>query len=389
MSFNARTIKLGRLFMVAWLGFFIYPIDVILTSPFAGRDKAVALALLLSSGLVWAWFWTRVVGGPDERYRWLAFALSAVTIGIFTLMTPPRYGTLFVCAIVIAGAAFPWRIAVPLVVATALTGGVFDIIRGTDALQGMGEVLNDAIVGLAAVAGRLLVQANQQLSVAREQIARLAVGEERLRFARDLHDLLGHSLSVIALKSELAGRLLQRSPEMAAHEVEDIENVARDALRDVREAVSGYRQPTLAAELAGAREALNAAGIDCHIEQDHQPLPSAVESVFAWAVREGTTNAMKHSRATRCAIRISQDERSATLDVIDNGRGGTPLPGSGLRGLEERVGERGGRLTAEALPHEGFRLRVIVPVSPVSDGAQPSLPPEGEGDKEVARTQPA
>lgn len=366
MGFNARTIKLGRLFMVAWLGFFIYPIDVILTSPFAGRDKAIALALLLSSGLVWAWFWTRVAGGPDERFSWLAFALSVVTIGVFTLMTPPKYGTLFVCAVVIAGAAFPWRIAVPLVVATALTGGVFDVIRGTDALQGMGEVLNDTIVGLAAVAGRLLVQANQQLSLAREQIARLAVGEERLRFARDLHDLLGHSLSVIALKSELAGRLIHRAPGLAAHEVEDIEKVARDALHEVREAVAGYRQPSLSAELAGAREAMTAAGIECRIDERHTSLPPAVESVLAWTVREGATNVIRHSQAKRCSIRVSQGETAASVEVVDDGRGGTPQPGSGLRGLGERVQERGGTLTAEPLPHEGFRLRVTLPLSQVT-----------------------
>src|SRR5205823_11005194 len=150
-----------------------------------------------------------------------------------------------------------------------------DVVRGTGLLQASGDVLNDALVGAAAVAGRLLIEANQQLSLAREQIARLAVGEERLRFARDLHDLIGHSLSVIALKSELAGRLMRSSPGLAAHEVADIEKVARDALREVREAVAGYRQPTLNAELAGAREALTAAGIELHAEAEHLPLPPA------------------------------------------------------------------------------------------------------------------
>jgi len=200
------------------------------------------------------------------------------------------------------------------------------------------------------------------LSLAREQIAGLAVGEERLRFARDLHDLLGHSLSVIALKSELAGRLIKSTPDVAAHEIEDIEKVARDALREVREAVTGYRQPTLAAELAGANEALAAAGIEYHIDQDHAPLPAAAEAVLAWTVREGVTNVMRHSQAKRCAIRIINKDGHATVEVIDDGRGGMPEAGSGLRGLEERVRERGGTLTAEPLPHEGFRLRVTLPL---------------------------
>jgi two-component system, NarL family, sensor histidine kinase DesK len=365
MSFNAGTIKLGRIFMVAWLAFFFYPIEVILTQPFAGQDKAIALGLLLSSGLVWAWFWTRVLGGPDERFRWIAYGLTAATIGVFTLMTPAKYGTLFVCITIIAGAAFPWRLAVPLVVASALVGGIFDAIRGTEPLQATGEALNDGIVGLAAVAGRLLVQANQQLSLAREQIARLAVGEERLRFARDLHDLLGHSLSVIALKSELAGRLIHRSPELASREVQDIEKVTREALREVRDAVSGYRQPTLAAELVGAREALTTAGIEFRSEQNDATLPPAIESVIAWTVREGVTNVMRHSQAKHCAVRITNQDDHVRVDVVDDGRGGTPEAGSGLRGLEERVRERGGTLTAEPLPHEGFRLRVTLPLREV------------------------
>jgi two-component system sensor histidine kinase DesK len=156
--------------------------------------------------------------------------------------------------------------------------------------------------------------------------------------------------------------LINRSPELAAREVQDIEKVTRDALREVREAVSGYRQPTLAAELAGAREALTAAGIEFRSEQDDATLPPAIESVIAWAVREGVTNVMRHSQAKRCAIRIINRDGHATVDVVDDGRGGLPDAGSGLRGLEERVRERGGTLTAEPMPHEGFRLRVTLPL---------------------------
>jgi two-component system sensor histidine kinase DesK len=346
MGLNARVIKLGRLFMVAWLAFYLYPIAVILSGPFSPEGKAVALGLLFASGAVWIWFWTRILAGPDQRYRAVAVTLNALFIGSFTLMTPPKYGTLVVCVAVMAGAAFRWRLAVPLIVIVALSGGILDVIRGVSPLQGSGEVLNDAIVGLAAAAGRLLLEANRQLSLAREQIARLAVGEERLRFARDLHDLLGHSLSVIALKSELARRLVKSAPGLAAHEVEDIETVARQALREVREAVAGYRQPTLAAELAGANEALAAAGIECRVDQDHTALPPAVEAVLAWTVREGVTNVMRHSQATRCAIRIMNKDRHASVEVVDDGRGGIPEAGSGLRGLQERVVERGGTLTA-------------------------------------------
>jgi two-component system sensor histidine kinase DesK len=363
MALNRRWIKLGRLFMVAWLAFFIYPLSAFLTDRFSTETRTIGLWLLLALALVWAWFWTRIIAGPDRRYTVPAIVAATLILTVFTLRTPPQYGSLFLYPVIMAGAAFPWRRGVAAVVVLSVLAAVIELARGETVTTSTGQLLNDLLVGFAAVAGCLLVEANQQLSQAREQIARLAVGEERLRFARDLHDLLGHSLSVIALKSELAGRLIKKTPGLAAHEVEDIEKVARDALRDVREAVTGYRQPTLAAELAGAKEALTAAGIECHVDRDHAPLVPAVEAVLAWAVREGVTNVMRHSQAKRCAIRITNKDGRATLEVVDDGRGGTPEAGSGLHGLRERVLERGGTLTAEPLPHEGFRLRVTLPLA--------------------------
>ena len=365
MALTRRWVKLGRLFMVAWLAFFIYPIAAFLTDRFSTETRTYGLLLLLALAVIWAWFWTRIIAGPDRRFTVPAILGATLVLTVFTLRTPPQYGSLFLYPVIMAGAAFPWRRSVAAVVVLSLLAAALELARGESVTTSTGQLLNDVLVGIAAVAGCLLVEANQQLSQAREQIARLAVGEERLRFARDLHDLLGHSLSVIALKSELAGRLIKSTPGLAAHEIEDIEKVARDALREVREAVTGYRQPTLAAELAGAHEALTAAGIEYRIDQDHVPLPPAVEAVLAWTVREGVTNVMRHSQARRCAIRIVQKDDQAAVEVIDDGRGGVPEAGSGLRGLEERVRERGGRLTAEPLPHEGFRLRVTLPLPEV------------------------
>ena len=362
MSFSDRAIKLGRLFMVAWLAFFIYPIGAFLTDRLSSETRTYGLLLLLALALIWAWFWTRIVAGPDRRYIVPAIVGATLILTVFTLRTPPQYGSLFLYAVIMGGAAFPWRRGVAAVFILSILGAAIDLARGESVTTSTGQLLNNLLVGTAAVAGRLLVEANQQLSQARGQIARLAVGEERLRFARDLHDLLGHSLSVIALKSELAGRLIEKTPGRAAQEIDDIEKVAREALREVREAVSGYRQPTLAAELAGAREALTAAGIEFRSEQDDATLPPAIESVIAWAVREGVTNVMRHSQAKRCAIRVVNRDGHATVDVVDDGRGGMPDAGSGLRGLDERVRERGGTMTAEPMPHEGFRLRVTLPL---------------------------
>jgi len=365
MALPRRWIKLGRLFMVAWLAFFIYPLAAFLTDRFSAETRTYGLLLLLALAVLWAWFWIRVCAGPDRRFTVPVIVTATLILVVFTLRTPPQYGSLFLYAVLLGGAAFPWRRGVAAVVILSLLAGAIELARGESVTASTGQFLNDILVGIAAVAGRLLVEANQQLSQAREQIARLAVGEERLRFARDLHDLLGHSLSVIALKSELAGRLIKTTPGLAAHEIEDIEKVARDALREVREAVTGYRQPTLAAELAGAHEALTAAGIEYRVDQDHLPLPPAAEAVMAWTVREGVTNVMRHSQAKRCSVRITNKDGKATVEVIDDGRGGTPDAGSGLRGLDERVRERGGTLTAEPLPHEGFRLRVTLPVREV------------------------
>src|ERR1700682_4854638 len=363
MALNRRWIKLGRILMVAWLSFFIYPVAALLTTRFDRDAQVFGLAILLALALIWGWFWLRMVAGPDKAFAIPAVVAATVLLVVFTLRTPPQYGSLFLYAVIMAGAAFNWRIALPTVLILSVLAGAVELARWESVTNATGQSLNELLVGLSAVAGRLLIQANQQLSLAREQIGRLAVGEERLRFARDLHDLIGHSLSVIALKSELAGRLIKTTPGLAAHEVEDIEKVARDALREVREAVAGYRQPTLAAELAGAHEALMAAGIEYHVDQDHTALPPAVESVLAWAVREGVTNVMRHSQATRCAIRIINKDDQAIVEVIDDGRGGMPEAGSGLHGLEERVRERGGTLTAGPLSTAGFRLRVALPLA--------------------------
>ena len=361
---SPRVFRIGRAFMVSWLAFLILPVSAILGDHFSRRTELIGLSLLAGIAIVYAWFWTHVIGRAGPAVTIATLAGFTVLMACFTLDTPPQYGSLMVIAVLMAGAAFSsWRVAVPSVVAVTLLAMVCDIVRGYPPGGVAGDVINDLLVGLSAVAARLLIVAYQQLMAARGELARLAVDEERLRFARDMHDLLGHSLSVIALKSELAGRLVSQSPGLATHEISDVEQVARQALREVRDAVAGYRQPTLATELAGARTALTAAGIEYRIEQQTGALPPQVEAVLAWAVREGATNVIRHSGAQRCAIRIHSNDGLVQVDVVDNGHGGDGPRGSGLSGLTERVEERHGRLHAEALPHEGYRLRITLPIA--------------------------
>lgn len=216
-----------------------------------------------------------------------------------------------------------------------------------------------------------------ELHAAREEIARLAVTTERLRIARDLHDLLGHTLSLIALKSELARRLIEVAPERAAVEIGDVEAVARKALQEVREAVASYRQPTLANELQSASEILAAAGIDYHYEGDaggEDALPMPIEAVLAWTIREGVTNIIRHSRAHQCWIHMQRGQREVQIEIIDDGTGvaqpvgiGTAVradsSGNGLRGLAERVEMLGGKFDGGAYSGGGFRLAVSLPLT--------------------------
>ena len=231
---------------------------------------------------------------------------------------------------------------------------------------------------------------------AQEETARLAVMTERLRIARDLHDLLGHNLSLITLKSELARRLAGSASERLASEIGDIEQVARTTLQEVREAVGNYRQPTLSNELHGAQEILAAAGIIYHYENDEsnesnesdlETLPTAIEAVLAWALREGVTNAIRHSHAHSCTIRVTRGMQNAQVEIIDDGTSitkepagrsedtdstnGTSRGSNGLRGLAERVAALGGSFEAGPCVDGGFRLSVSLPLTQKSGVEMP------------------
>ncbi|MEV4563771.1 histidine kinase [Nonomuraea sp. NPDC049419] len=192
----------------------------------------------------------------------------------------------------------------------------------------------------------------------REARARLAVAEERLRFARDLHDLLGHSLSVITLKSELAAKLATKDAARAANEMAEVRTLAGESLFEVQQAVHGYQALDLDEELAGVRAALEAAGTRCLIEARTDDLSPAARTLLAWAVREGGTNILKHSTATRCAIRID----AGVLEMVNDGVAQAPAEaGSGLRGLSERLVAAGGSFSAQPTPGGEFLLRAAVP----------------------------
>ncbi|KJF21102.1 histidine kinase [Rhodococcus sp. AD45-ID] len=200
-----------------------------------------------------------------------------------------------------------------------------------------------------------LIRRNIAMVHEREEQELRAVMEERARMARDLHDILGHSLTVITVKAELANRLLDVDVERARSELDDLERLSRDALADVRSAVDGFRTISLPVEIARAREALRAAGIEDHSPNSTEMVPRHLRELFAWTVREGVTNVVRHSAATQCTITI--DEKS--VEIVDDGISGENTTiGNGLTGLRERAAAAGARLTINSAAHQGFSLQV-------------------------------
>jgi two-component system sensor histidine kinase DesK len=225
------------------------------------------------------------------------------------------------------------------------------------------ETLTIGLLMLAFRTSRILVV---QLKEARGEVARLAANDERLRIARDLHDLLGHTLSLIVLKSEVATRLAERDVARSLAEINDIETVARQALADVREAISGYNQRNLTDELENSRGVLAAADIELTITTSGTPLPDQLDGLFGWAVREGVTNIVRHSRARTATISVRRQGTTAVLEITDDGTAGeepASASGNGLRGLGERVALSGGTVEAGPRTDGGYRLTVRAPIA--------------------------
>jgi two-component system, NarL family, sensor histidine kinase DesK len=395
-----------------WLAFILFPA----VSAFAKHGSALHHGLIIAGAVAFVAAYIALIllwrhRHTDRILNALFLLLVALAVAL-TLSDAASWGFLFTYCAACAGLiSTRWGLAG--VVACAALAGITSAAGGANGGQVIGWVASSAGIGLLILVMRDLRIRNDELSRARAELARMAVAEERERFARDLHDLLGHSLSVIALKAELAGRILPDHPAGAAKEVADLELVARTALGEVREAVSGYRQPTLEGELAGARMALSAAGIKAHLQQVRVTLDPAVEAVLAWAVREGATNVIRHSGARHCRLKINATLTDASVEVIDDGVGGSaggdvagnggepnhaairtaagasyagnagatdlsrgggparraapgnghPIGGHGLAGLAERARLVNGTIEAGALAHGGYRLAVTVPVS--------------------------
>ncbi|NYH52377.1 two-component system sensor histidine kinase DesK [Nocardiopsis arvandica] len=383
---NGRKLRVARLIILASISFLlvallVFPLmEVTMAgegfSPWRSLAAAgisvplgVTLVLLLRSRLdgrrdpdprlYWGSVALTVVGAAALQHPFLSMSFLAAWWGVGVFVAPRRRGAVVTLGLL----AVPWLL-IPLspldihflaYLAVWLFAIAWALVLAAGSLASLWlwDVTNDAVRGQAAR-------------------AQLAVTEERLRFARDMHDLLGHSLSALAVKAELAGRLAERAPERAAAEMTEVHELARKALQQVRTAVSGYREVDLAGEVDAVGSVLAANGTRVSVTGlDGLALSPERASLAAWVVREGVTNVLRHSDATECQIVFTPTRDTAVGRVLvvevsnDRARGDGAMEGSsgnGLAGLSERVSMSGGTLSAAHTGNGGFLLRAVIPL---------------------------
>ncbi|WP_085985675.1 sensor histidine kinase [Longispora albida] len=330
------------------------------------RDLPAWLKVLSIAGLlVYAVSYVVLsVGVWHSPLRYRLAALAWLTVLASVLVATEGLGglTLYIYVVAVAALTLPTRLML------LFNGGLLGTLLLVVLVWGetrshFGSWL--ALLAIAATTGMMgmLLRNGRELVRTRHELANLAVVTERERVARDLHDVLGHSLTTITVKAGLARRLLETSGQagsaavdQAIGEISDLERLSRLALTEVRATVSGYRRASLAAEIAGARAALAAGQILADLPHAVDDVREELHEPFAYLVREGVTNVLRHSGASRCQIRLGAD----WLEITDNGAAppGSPgLPGNGLTGLRERLAQAGAALEAGAMPGGGYRLR--------------------------------
>ena len=368
---GARGWRYGWLWSLVWLVYLLAPLDRAWRQEDpVRRVLAVTAVLAFGAGYVLTFTLTRsarLTGRPIKAYLPWSTTTAMTVLAALVVLSVGQIGmSTLVYVAVVAVFLLGTRWSAAIVLGTVALAVILPkLVPGwkPDPTLAFG-----IFVGSVAVFGvTQLVQRNAQLAAAREEIARLAVADERNRMARDLHDILGHSLTVVAVKAELAGRLVRLAPERAEAEIDEVQRLARQALTEVRTAVAGYREISLGTELASAAAALSAAGIAADLPDPAGiDLPNERAALFGWVIREGVTNVVRHSGATRCRVHLGPAE----VEINDDGRGpaadragagGTGPIGHGLVGLRERVAQAGGRLTIGRSASGGFLLRARVP----------------------------
>ncbi|WP_202908946.1 sensor histidine kinase [Cognatilysobacter segetis] len=330
------------------------------------------LAPTLASYAVFLLLFHRVHYGDRRWVPWGALAMALLGFAITPLNPGAQGYVIYACAYV-PFCLVPRRAIVMMCALLALYSAYW-LWLGFPWLFVLNAVIVGLVVGLMNVHYIRRRQADTALKLSHDEVRRLAALAERERIGRDLHDLLGHTLSLVALKSELAGKLVERDPAAARRELDEVSRVAREALTQVRSAVTGIRAAGLGAELASARLLLEADAVELQYALAPVTLPPEIETVLALTVREAVTNIQRHARARHAEVTLSSTPREVKLCIADDGRGGAIAPGNGLSGMRERLEALGGKLRIESSA-AGTRLEACVPLPK----AAASPPDEGLG----------
>ncbi len=355
---SSRWRRYGWMFAAIWLVYLAQPASTVwaqhdLVPRYLGLATLIAFAAVFI--VTFALSRRRADRQVPRAFGVAALSAEAALIGVGYLTIGRDASALLIYLSVMAVFLLPARAGWAVVAAAVGASLAVPAMRGW---QPDGTLAFQIVVSALASFGVVqLIQRNMQLAAARNELTRLALADERNRFARDLHDILGHSLTVVAVKAELAGRLSRLDPARAEAEIADVERIARQALADVRAAAGGYREVTLDGELASACTALAAAGIEADLP-DHEinGIPRLRQQLFGWAVREGVTNVIRHSGATRCVIRVTPDEVEISDDGVGpGGRPPAPLPRGTTPGTPGprsplRAEAPGGAVPAGAVP---------------------------------------
>jgi two-component system sensor histidine kinase DesK len=299
-------------------------------------------------------------GPPQVRLRYI---LGEYLLGF--VLAPINLSSLgfLIFAFFVTSFSLPMRYARYVIFGSVLLFALETVLLGHD-WQTLASVMLPAVL-LALTALYTAYTGQQQMALRRsnDEIMRLATLAERERIGRDLHDLLGHTLSGVALKSELARKLIDHDISAARSEIGEVERVARDALSQVRTAVSGIRSTALPAEIVAATALLEAQGLKVKCETENVKLPLERETALALSLREAATNIRRHAQAKGVTIRVRKEPAAVIVEVADDGRGGNIVPGNGLNGMRERLGNVGGTLTLTPLQPGGTLLRATVPIA--------------------------
>jgi two-component system sensor histidine kinase DesK len=340
-----------------------------------GLGAGLGLAVLGTIHLV---YWRRP--WPATTRRALAAAAAMVLTNFVLIhMLYLRQPLLWLYPALIVGAGMRAPAAVVGVALLAVAAAASMDLEGTLVARALGPnhavMLSVVLAGLGMTAVRQLIAVNADLEATKAELAELAVAGERERLARELHDLLGRTLALIAVKAELASRLSATNDPSADAELRDVQRLARDAVREVREAVTGEYTTSVAQELEAARQALQAAGIELSVESGALDIEPVHEATVAWALREAVTNVVKHSGASRCHIALDASGGVTALEIVDDGRGsvGTSA-GIGLKGLADRVHALGGTFEAGASEAGGFRLRAELGARAATSATEEAAP---------------